>query len=364
MNGFTAAVMKTPRTAAHVPLRLGEATLFGRAELLLRRDLFTGERVEFGGLAFVKGRPAPCRKIGAEQQLRPTIIIRGAAVVLAASFLVAGCHVGSYLPASWSISTPAELEAAVARASELKKPLVVLVAEAEASRADDRAIAALNSEVKQQTNGVAFVLLDVSVSRTRATAARFHALETPVLLCLSSRGIVISRDGAPITRSLIEQRVSDAARQSPVTDEMLQSYAHMAAVGADAPSQLKLTDFLLAHHNAFEAIPKLEAVAHSDAAPAALRVRAWVDLARAHLWIGEAEKGRHEAEALMATLGTTTPEALAGGNVVLGVQDATAKRAALARTEFEAAVAAAPDSPYGRQASEALANLFKNGPQK
>ena len=88
-----------------------------------------------------------------------------------------------------------------------------------------------------------------------------------------------------------------------------------------------------------------------------MRVQAWVALARAHLWIAEPEKGRHAAKDLIAVLGPKTPEALAGGDLVLGLQDTNGKRTSLARAEFEAAVSAAPNSIFAQQAAEALAQL-------
>ena len=53
------------------------------------------------------------------------------------------------------------------------------------------------------------------------------------------------------------------------------------------------------------------------------------------------------------------PRTIAGGNLALGLQDATAKRFTLARKEFEAAIAASPDSAYAKQATAALAQLPK-----
>jgi hypothetical protein len=131
----------------------------------------------------------------------------------------------------------------------------------------------------------------------------------------------------------------------------------VAANPGDVTAQLALTDFLLAQHNAHEAIPHLETVAHADSTETAPRIRAWVDLARAHLWVGEPEKARHEAKDLMDALGPANPQAVAGGKLVLGTQDTNGKRFKLAREEFEAAIAAAPDSVYAKQAGEALAKL-------
>ena len=84
---------------------------------------------------------------------------------------------------------------------------------------------------------------------------------------------------------------------------------------------------------------------------------AWVALARTHLWIAEPEKGRHEAQELMTVLGPKSMEAYAGCYLALGIQDGSAKRIALARREFQAAMAAAPQSVYAKQAAQALAAL-------
>jgi hypothetical protein len=245
--------------------------------------------------------------------------------------------------------TASEFDTALARASELKQPLIVLVAESGQSKADDHALSLLKSRAEK---AALLLPLDLSVSRNRAIAARFHPVKTPLLLCLSSKGIVISRDENSISRSLLSKRIEEAARQAPALDAKLLSLE-------DAASPFDLTDFLIAHHNAAEAIPRLEKLAHAETNSPAPRLRAWVDLIRAHFWIDEPEKGRREAQALMSTLGTALPEARAAGEFALGSRDAELKRIARARTEFEAATAAAPDSIYGKQASEALASLPK-----
>jgi hypothetical protein len=246
----------------------------------------------------------------------------------------------------------------------LGRPLIVLVAESGQSQADTAALGALESRVVRNESGAALtVVMDLSVSRTRATAARFHALETPLLVCVSPRGVIISRDQKPITKTLILERMREAAEQSPQLDTKLARLEEVADKNKnDVAAQMDLADFLIERQNAFEAIPILAAVAHSEMADASLRIRAWVALARAHLWVAEPEKGRHEAQELMATLGGRAPEARAGGNLVMGSQDANAKRAGLARHEFEEAISSAPDSTYGKQAAAALANLSKGGP--
>jgi hypothetical protein len=255
----------------------------------------------------------------------------------------------------------ADFNASLARASELKQPMIVLVAELGRSRTDNTAAAFFESKaVKDMSRDAVMVLLDISDSRNRATATRFHVSETPMLLCLSSRGVIISRDEKPITRNLMSRRIEEATRQGPQLDAQFDALSDAARrEPGNSTAQFALTDFLLDHDNAVQAIPTLATIAHSESNASAVRIRAWVALARAHLWIAEPEKGSHEAEALIADLGAQNSEARAGGELVLGFYDAASKRPALARREFEAAIAAAPESPYGQQAAQALANLPK-----
>jgi len=257
--------------------------------------------------------------------------------------------------------TSVDLEEVLGRAFAVKQPVILLVIEAGRSPADDEARALLESpEVKAKRDRAITVLLDMSVARTRAVAARFHVMATPLLLCLSSRGIIVSRDEKPVAQDLLLQRIDEVAQQAPEVDAKFAALVKgMGTNPKDADAQFALTDFLLAHHNAFEAIPHLEGLAHAKANAPAVRIRAWVDLARAHYWIGEAEKGRHEAEDLLTTLGSTENEARAGGNLVLGLHDAEGKRMAAARREFGEAITAAPESSYGRQAAGELAKLPK-----
>jgi hypothetical protein len=259
----------------------------------------------------------------------------------------------------------ADLDTALARSFKLKQPLVLLVVESGQSKADDDARALLASRtVKAASRGARIFVLDIGVSRNRAAAARFHAVETPLLLGLTPRGIVVSRDEKPLTASLLLRRIGEAVQQAPDLDAKLAALEEAAGKNTAAPAvQFDLTDFLLAHHNEAEAIPPLAALAHSQEPPPDARIRAWFDLSRAHFWIGELEKARHEARDLMATFGDVKPEARAAGEFLLGAQDAAnTLRAARARTEFEAAIAAAPDSPYAKQAAKALAKLPKDQP--
>jgi hypothetical protein len=257
--------------------------------------------------------------------------------------------------------TDTDLAAAMIRAADLNKPLMVLVAEPGQSRADDASCALLKSHaVEAQSSRCITFLLDIGVSRNRATATRFHVVDTPLLLCISPRGILLSRDEARISKKLVLQRIEEAAQQSPSIDTRFRALEQAAAENPNNIStQFDLTDFLLQHHNDLEAVPRLAVIAHSDADPAPVRVRAWVALARAHLWIAEPEKGRHEAEALMASLGPSSPEARAGRNLVLGLQDTNGKRFTIARREFEQAISAAPNSDYAKQAAEALEHFKK-----
>jgi hypothetical protein len=257
-----------------------------------------------------------------------------------------------------SAATP-NVEAEIARASQLRRPILLLAAESGQSRADDQAVALFETlAIKDNRESVVSVLLDVSISRNRVAAAWFHATNTPVLVGLSPGGVIITRDQMPLTKELVRRRIAEIKERGPELDANFASLAEAAGrVGTDAAAQMRLADFLLGQSNAREAIPHLEVVAHNEAADTTVRVHAWVELARAHFWIAENEKGRHEANDLMARLGPKTPNARAGGNLVLGMQDSNPRRMALARRELEAAIAAAPNSDYARQAAEALAKL-------
>ncbi len=283
------------------------------------------------------------------------------AVTLVMVALLAGCRSESNYsaPSATSSAATPDLDAEIARAFQLQRPILLLVAESGLSKADDQAVALFETlAVKYNRDGVVAVLLDVSVSRNRVEAAWFHATNTPVLVGLSPRGVIISRDQMTLAKELVLSRIEEIKQRARELDAKFASLAEAAGQdGNDATAQLRLADFLLAQKNAREAIPHLEIVARNEAADTTLRVRAWVELARAHFWIMEAEKGRHEANDLIAILGPKTADARAGGNLVLGMQDANPRRMALARRELEAAIAAAPDSVYAKQAAEALAKL-------
>lgn len=279
--------------------------------------------------------------------------------------LLAGCRTGpdDSTPGATDNAITPGLDGEISRAADNGLPILVLVMESGESRADDRARKLFKTWAAKGRGGSrqeAFepVLIDLSVSRNRALAARFHITETPLLLGLSPHGLIITRDQKQLARELVRSRVAEIAQKAPALDAKLGMLEDGAAKNMnDAGAQMALADFLLAQQNDREAIPHLEGVAHSGSVNPATRVRAWVELAQAHLWIAEPEKGRHEAEDLMAVLGPKTAEAVAGGNLVLGTQDTNAKRYALARWELEAAIAAAPGSDYARQASKALAKF-------
>jgi hypothetical protein len=276
------------------------------------------------------------------------------AVVLALVVLGSGCRTASDQTHG---SSAVNLDAEIARASNLQEPILLLVAESGLSRADHRA-RALFEALAVTNDGLVSVSLDLSISRNRAAATPYHITNTPVLLGLSPRGLIVSRDGTPVTKKLLQERINDVAPRGRELDAKFASLEDkLAKAGNKAAAQLELADFLLAHQNAREAIPHFAAVAHSQSANVDQRIRAWVDLVRAHLWIAEPEKGHHEAEDLLAVLGPKTAEARAGGNLVFGIQDANAKRGELARREFQAAIEAAPQSVYAKEAAEALAKL-------
>jgi hypothetical protein len=281
------------------------------------------------------------------------------ALALAALIALAGCRskpqrVAIEVPLQ--VNTP-NLDELIMQTTKGGQAIMLLVTELGQSTEDDSARTAFE-EPKMKDDSIVRVLLDISSSRNRAEATRFHITQTPVLLGLSSRGVIASRDEKPITVDLVRKRISDLPPRAHELDTKLEALEKpIAANATDITAQLVLADFLLAQHNAHEAVPHLEAIAHSESSDPPQRLRAWVDLAQAHLWIAEPEKARHEAKDLMAKLGPNHPEAIAGGNLVLGTQDTNGKRFPLARQEFEAAIAAAPESAYAKQAREALAKL-------
>jgi hypothetical protein len=295
-----------------------------------------------------------------------TLPFRPFRILAALLLMAAGCASALGAPRLDQIITPADLAAAQDRALRLNRPLLVLVVESGGSRADDEAIDAFKSRsVRQNSDGkVCLAITDLSASEVRATAARFHPLETPLLVCLSPRGIILSRSRKPINGELITEKMRDAGDESLLTDQKLEVLEKAVGNnGSDTAARLALADFLMERQNAFEAIPVLTALAHSKDVPAPLRIRVWADLVRAHFWIAEPEKARREASDMVAELGTANPEARAAANLMLGNQDATnPKRIERARQEFEEAVSAAPESVYGKLAAVALADLPKGSP--
>lgn len=258
-------------------------------------------------------------------------------------------------------TAPKTLDAALAQAAARHTPLLLLVAESGQSHADDAALSLVQSSaVRRRTDSLTVLILDLGVSRNRAVAARFHPIRTPLLLCLSPGGVVISRDEQRLSKKLVLQRTDEALREAPSLDARLAALkSGLKTNGDQVAGQLQLANFLLDHGNAQEAIPYFSTVAHNTADAEALRVRAWVALARAHLWIGEPEKAREEARDLAASLGSRMPEARAGAELILGIHDANLKRPALARQEFEEAIAAAPASSYAKEAVQLMQELRK-----
>ena len=148
--------------------------------------------------------------------IKPASHMAAGAVMFAAVALLTGCRSESdhSVPSATQAATTPNLDAEIARASTLRQPILVLVAESGLSRADDQARTLLEN-LTAKNDSIVSVLLDLSVSRNRATAARFHITNTPVLLCLSSKGLIVSRDAAPITHALLTKRVEEVARKGP-----------------------------------------------------------------------------------------------------------------------------------------------------
>ena len=286
--------------------------------------------------------------------------------------LLMGCRSSSFNDSPLSIRQEVQpasntLDAAYVRASGSHLPLVLLVAEPGATRADDNAWAMLrNSELRKTlrktTNQVVASRLDMSISRNRAQLTRFHVIRTPLLLCLSPQGILVSRDVPPITEKLISTRIEELVRRAPELDAKFASLEQAVARDTNnAAARSALADFLLGQQNALEAIAHLEVIAHSERNPVNQRTRAWIELARAHLWVGEPEKARQEAQSLDAALGARDSQARAGSKLILGIHDANLKRPDQARQEFQSAIDLAPGSPYAREAAQLLEELRKGG---
>src|SRR5581483_1860479 len=182
-------------------------------------------------------------------------------------------------------ATPVDLEAKQSLAAKFDSPLVILVVESGRSRADNNAMTIFGTPTfTGAAEGVTTAGLDIRNSRNRATVERFHLQRTPLLLCLSSRGIIISRDDREVTADLAAARARQALEQGPGLDEQFAALKEAARENpTNAGAQFHLTDFLMAHGNAAEAIPILAGLAHAEAAAPRDRIRAWVELGRAHL---------------------------------------------------------------------------------
>jgi hypothetical protein len=282
---------------------------------------------------------------------------RFAGAAVAALSLLGGCHAAS-APVARAADAPAvDVDAALAAGLKEGRSVLIVIAESGRSPADDRSL--LLGHPPADVGGLGVLAVDIANSGNRAAAARFHALEGPVLVVLSPRGVILSRDEGEVTAALVLRRAEEAEKVGPEVDRELARLE--AAGGDDVSSKVALAEFWRVHGNAREAIPYYRAVAHLGGAEMGVRVRAWVDLVRAHQWIVEPEKGRHEAKDLLATLGPTSAEARAGANLLLGIQDANAKRYARAREEFGLAVEAAPTSAYAKEAAGRAAKLRAEG---
>ena len=254
------------------------------------------------------------------------------------------------------------------RGKQEGRPVAVLIVDAARGENDRSARSAFESTVGKTPSAIP-VVLDLGESRNRALAAPLRGLERPTLALLSPGGLIVSHDVGPLTEDLLRARVASANdRWRSLDEEHDRLVKAVTAAGTgphDVGAVMALTDFLLGLRNDREAIPYLKRVADDESADLAVRVRAWTALGRAHLAVVEPEKARHAAQALIATLGPRTPEAIAGGNLVRGLQDTKAKRYDRAADELRAAVAAAPESPYGKEAAELLAKLPRPAvPQK
>jgi len=256
-----------------------------------------------------------------------------------------------------------DIDAELSQASAAKKPITVLLVDP-GNSVDDRNLLSYFkwSADKLHQMGSRTLIIDVSLSRNRATATRYHLFNTPVIVCLTPRGLVFSQDARPGFHKILPERVENLVAGWAELDGRLAQLEHGLERDTDKiHAHMRLAEFLEAQDNKREAIPHFEAVAHEFGADLNERVKAWETLARCHFWVAEPEKGRHEATDLISTLGPKTPDAIAAGNYDLGLQDYVAKRYSRAREEFDAAVAASPDSEYGKKAKNLLQSAASIG---
>lgn len=279
-------------------------------------------------------------------------------------FMAFGCATG----APQNVAQPSILYHDLADAERRHGVLAILVFETGRSPADDAARAAFEqtmgrivqaaSEVKLAHTPAAGALLDLKVSANRAAAARYHVGDVPTLLLVSDSGLIVSRDTDDLAEESMARSVGAAVQSAEPLEARLENLREaVRSAPEDSDRRQRLADFLVTHGNSRDAIPHYKALADNKSIDLALRVRAWTEMGRAHLWIGEPEKGRYSAQALIDTLGPSTPDAIAGGNLVRGIQDYNAKRYDRSRLEFEAAVAASPKSNYAAEAAAGLVKL-------
>ena len=254
------------------------------------------------------------------------------ATVCAFAVFIGGCGV-----ASGPGKNPpgvVDLGAEIAHAGEAKRPLVVLVGELGTNGADRTAAALLENRASNSHGDVMqFLKIDLGNSRNRSTAARFHLVQTPVLVCFSPMGVIVSRDQGPITAETLGKRLDDLPTRAADIDAQFASLLDALNTSKQyLASRRDLAKFLLAHQNDREAIPyHLAELAGSDLAEPTDRANAWVSHCPRppvdrRTGKGPAPKRKRSSQ----RSDQATPDAIAGGNLVLGTQDATAKRFPLA----------------------------------
>ena len=200
--------------------------------------------------------------------MKPVSLVPVASLFHLAVAILAGCErPPDRLPPKAELTLPSaaavvDLDAVLARAAEAGRPVAVFIFEPGAGDAANTLQASFRASLsKGKREGVVPVVIDLSVSRNRATAARFHLADAvlPRLLCLSSKGVIVSADSPPLD---FARRFAELAERGPQLDAKLAALeAVVAEKPQDATAQLALADFLQAQGNAREAIPHLAAVA-------------------------------------------------------------------------------------------------------
>ena len=262
----------------------------------------------------------------------------------------------------YSSTAGLDLERALANARSSHKPLVVEVfADSNRGSLPTRVPFDLSIPVGDPDVRVKLAEFELCQASSKTfDADRFHVV-APALVYLSSKGVIIGRDEGELTKDALLKSLDQAKSAGRELDIELASLEARLADSLDGNGPRRdldvtanraLADFYIAHQNWSEAHLPLRIIANSGNAPPPMRVRAFVDIGRGLLWVGDSEGARGYADELEKGLGKTTPDAVAGARLIQGEIEAEANRKDEALKKLDEAVRASPDSVYGKRAKQ------------